>query len=351
MKLPISDYDIHIGDVIWEVLNELVTTRNYSKIAVVVDQNTAADCLPIFEKNTTFKAEIIKISAGEIHKNITTCLSIWEKMMALEFSRSALLINLGGGVIGDMGGFCAGTFKRGLDFIQMPTTLLSQVDASIGGKLGIDFQDVKNSIGLFQNPQAVLINPLFLKPLSQREIRSGFAEMLKHSLIAAGPQWKDLSQIKQLDGVDWASLLLNSLKIKRDIVEQDPFEKGIRKALNFGHTIGHAVESYFLNTENRLLHGEAIAIGMICETYLSHLKLNLPKAALEEVTKFVLAIYGKTIIPTEALAHLFAIMRQDKKNIGNTINFTLLTELGVASINQTASREEIINCLDYYNSL
>lgn len=349
--LALDDYNIYVGNDTWTTLNQQVKTGQYSKIIVLVDENTKADCLPIFDRNTTFDYHLIEIPAGEIHKNLETCQLIWSKMMTLQLSRGGLVINLGGGVIGDMGGFCASTFKRGVDFIQIPTTLLSQVDASIGGKLGIDFQQVKNSIGVFNNPKAVYANVDFLQTLSAREIRSGFAEIVKHSLIRNATQWQELLIINDLSEICWADYLVPSLAIKKEIVAIDPFEKGLRKALNFGHTIGHAVESYFLETENPLLHGEAIAVGMICETYLSVQNLELPLATLKEIEAFIFKIYGKIHLPEHAFNEMLGIMQQDKKNTDERINFTLLKAAGEGIVNETATMEQIVESLQHYNAL
>ena len=350
--LSLETYNIYIGDFKTNLKNFL-QEKNYTKLFVIVDDNTERDCLPILleylNSFTTFQT--IKISAGEIHKNIDTCLSIWQQMMNLGAERKSLTINLGGGVIGDMGGFCASTFKRGMDFIQMPTTLLSQVDASIGGKLGVDFMQVKNSIGVFNNPKAVFIDPLFLKTLSKREIRSGFAEIIKHSLIADKEQWLQQKTIDNLDVVEWKELLVPSLKIKKQTVEQDPFEKGWRKALNFGHTIGHAVEGVFLETDQPLLHGEAIAIGMICESYLSYQQVGLTKNELEIISQFLLKIYGRVHLPEIQFQEMIQLMKKDKKNENAQINFTLLESIGSASINHLSKESLIIESLKYYNDL
>ena len=348
--LELEDYNIYVGNDTWDILNDQVKNGEYSKIVVIVDTNTNEHCLPLFHHKVDFEYETIEILDGEIHINIDTCQFIWHKMMSLQFSRNGLVINLGGGVIGDMGGFCASTFKRGVDFIQMPTTLLSQVDASIGGKLGIDFQQIKNSIGVFNNPKVVYANFDFLKTLPAREIRSGFAEIIKHALIRDASQWKAIIEIQDLTEIDWSTYLVPSLKIKKEIVEIDPFEKGLRKALNFGHTIGHAIESHLLETDNRLLHGEAIAIGMICESYLSQ-KVGLSKEELKEIETFLLRIYGKVKLPMDAFDEMLNVMRQDKKNIGNQINFTLLEASGKGIVNQTATIEEIAEAMNYYNSI
>ena len=348
--LELGDYNIYVGNDTWDILNDQVKNGEYSKIIVLVDGNTNEHCLPLFDDKVDFEYETIKIEAGEIYKEIDTCQYIWFKMMSLQFNRSGLVINLGGGVIGDMGGFCASTFKRGVDFIQMPTTLLSQVDASIGGKLGIDFQQVKNSIGVFNNPKAVYANIDFLETLPAKEIRSGFAEIIKHSLIKDVSQWKTILEIEDLETVDWSTYLVPSLSIKKEIVEIDPFEKGLRKALNFGHTIGHAVESYFLETEKPLLHGEAIAIGMICESHLSQ-EVGLSKEELNEIQSFLIRIYGKTDLSTSAFNEMLGIMGQDKKNIGSQINFTLLESIGHGIVNQTATVNQIIEAMHYYNKI
>ncbi len=348
--IALNDYNIYVGVGSWETLQTYVSA--YPKVFVIVDENTERDCLPILE-NYLPKIILhrIVIPSGELNKNIGTCQIIWQEMMLKSANRNSLVINLGGGVIGDMGGFCASTFKRGMDFIQIPTTLLSQVDASIGGKLGIDFQQIKNSIGLFANPKAVFVNPIFLKTLSQREIRSGFAEIIKHTLIADAEQWEVLTRIPDLANVDWSVRLMPSLNIKKTVVEADPFEKGWRKSLNFGHTIGHAVESLFLETDAPLLHGEAIAIGMICESYLSCEILGMPQADLKAIVDFILKIYGKIDLSKLDKKELLELMLQDKKNDANVINFTLLDKIGTANVNQTTNEYLITKSLNFYEDL
>jgi 3-dehydroquinate synthase len=296
-----------------------------------------------------FRPHLIRIPAGERHKTLDSCRYIWEQLFAAGAGRNWCLLNLGGGVIGDMGGFCAGTFKRGMDFIQIPTTLLSQVDASVGGKLGIDFNDIKNSIGLFQDPVAVWADPAFFATLPPREVRSGFAEIIKHALIASAAQWERLQKITDLSAVDWVGWVADSVAIKRDIVEEDPHERGLRKALNFGHTIGHAIESYFLPTTTPLLHGEAIAAGMIAEAWLSYRQQGLPARELETITRYLLRIYGHQPVPEAAFAALITYMRQDKKNEDTRINFSLLPAPGTVAVNQTAEPGVITEALRYYN--
>ena len=350
-KISLADYDIFIGKE-WEAFDQLISNSGYSKIVVLVDENTKQHCLPLLLSNTKIKTpEVIEIPSGEAHKNIDTCNHIWRQMIDNQLDRNALMINLGGGVIGDMGGFCASTFKRGIDFIQVPTTLLSQVDSSIGGKLGIDFGNVKNSIGLFKNPKAVFINPDFLKTLSKREIRSGFAEMIKHGLIADSQIWNELKVIEDFENVDWIKHIVPSLIIKKQIVEADPFEKNVRKKLNFGHTIGHAIESLALDSGDALLHGEAIAAGMICESWQAMKNGHLPEKDLNEIVAYILKIFGKVDLTELPSSDLIALMRNDKKNEGNAINFTFLSQPGNALINQTCEENMIIESLKYYNQL
>jgi len=349
--LNLSDYKIHVGDV-WTAINKFLNENAFSKVAVIIDENTKKHCLPLLKANvTSYDFSLIEIPSGEINKTISTCELIWQRMMEYGLDRHSLTINLGGGVIGDMGGFCAATFKRGMAFIQIPSTLLAQVDASIGGKLGIDFNEVKNAVGLFQNPQAVFVDPVFLKTLSYKELRSGFAEIIKHGLIADANLWKDLATVEDIYSLNMEDLIYRSLLVKQNVVEQDPFEKGIRKVLNFGHTIGHALESVALNSSKPLLHGEAIAIGMVCEAWLSQKENNLTSVDLHTISKYIFGLYGKrTLLETDFPEYL-SIMVQDKKNQGKTINFTYLRSIGSSTFDCTSSEEAILDSLRYYNSL
>ena len=349
--LALDTYNIHVGAVS-DALPEVLNQQSFSQLFVLVDELTEEHCWPLIAPLVeSYSPKLIKIPSGELHKTIGTCQKIWQQLMENRAGRDALMLNLGGGVIGDMGGFAASTFKRGMSFVQIPTTLLSQVDASIGGKLGVDFMQVKNSIGLFRNPQAVLVDPTFLHTLSDRELRSGYAEVIKHSLIADQSQWEDLQNISNLRTADWDAIIPASLKIKQQIVEEDPFEKGLRKALNFGHTIGHAVEGHALETDTPLLHGEAIAIGMIGEAYLSAQRLELPQSDLDQIGNYLVTLYGKATLDTSNYATYLQLMGNDKKNEGKEINFSLLPATGAVSVNQTATSEEIIAALDYYNGL
>ncbi len=350
ITLALSSYNIHVGD-FWAAWKRFLGEKKYSHVFILVDEHTEKLCLAPNRAHFPENAHVISISAGEQHKNLETTQIIWKEMFGALADRQALLVNLGGGVIGDMGGFCAATFKRGFDFVQMPTTLLAQVDASIGGKLGIDFAQVKNSIGVFCNPKAVFIAPEFLATLPNREKLSGFAEIIKHALIADVKQWDALKKIENIEAVDWASYIVPSLKIKQHIVEIDPFEKRERKALNFGHTVGHAVESFALQTPAPLTHGEAIAVGMICELYLSKKVLGLNEKTLEDITRFILRLYGKHDLKQKNFDTLVALMQQDKKNEKQKINFSLIPSVGNVTVNVTTTEADIKESLLFYQRL
>lgn len=349
--LALDTYPILIGPVS-EALPQVLRQQRFSQLFVLVDENTKAYCWPLIADLLAGQhPRLIEIPAGEAHKNLQTCERIWRQLMENRAGRDALLLNLGGGVIGDMGGFAASTFKRGMPFVQIPTTLLAQVDASIGGKLGIDFGQVKNSIGLFRNPQAVLVDPAFLGTLPGRELRSGYAEVVKHSLVADRQQWESLLQLEDLRTADWGRIIPASLQIKQRIVEADPFEQGLRKALNFGHTIGHAVEGHALDTSTPLLHGEAIAIGMVGEAYLSHIQLGLPEEELQQITQYLIRTYGRPPLDPSHFPAYFKLMGNDKKNEGRAINFSLLSQTGTVEVNQTADPGQITAALEFYNRL
>lgn len=322
------------------------------KTFILLDENTEKFCLPIIEKELPENRQLIKIKSGEINKNLDTITHIWKTLSKGEANRKSLLINLGGGVIGDMGGFAASTFKRGIPFINIPTTLLSQVDASVGGKTGFDFMGLKNEIGCFNSPQKVLIYPPFLGTLDKENMRSGFAEMIKHALIYDAAHYEKLKlydiKSKVIDYDKLLKLIEKSVSIKKYFVKTDPYEKNIRKALNFGHTFGHAFESYFLGTKNELLHGKAVAFGMIFDAVLSNKKCGLPMEKVYDITEFITALYGKLLFKKSDYEKLFSLMQHDKKNEREQVNFTLISEIGKVVINQTASKTEIFETFDYY---
>lgn len=330
-----------------ESLKTFLGTRSYSKIIVLADTNTKRLCYPII-KDSLPKHTVITVKHGEENKNLQTCELIWSAMTEAQLDRHALMINLGGGVIGDMGGFCAATYKRGIDFIQIPTTLLSQVDASVGGKLGIDFQGFKNHLGVFTLPNAVLIDPVFLETLSEREKRSGFAEILKHCLIQDVNKWNEIRG-KDLADQDLPDLIAHSVEIKKKVVEQDPTEKGLRKILNFGHTLGHAIETFFLpQGKKRLFHGEAIATGMVCESYIAYKRGLIDERTLEQVEEFIFSIYGKVAIDAADFDTIIGLTLQDKKNKGKDVRFSLINATGSCLYDIVVTKNEMKKALEYY---
>lgn len=324
----------------------------YSATAVLVDENTHRDCYPRIAEQLPAHT-LIRIESGEERKNLHTCQQIWQQMTTARLDRKSLLLNLGGGVIGDMGGFCAATYQRGIDFIQLPTTLLAQVDASVGGKLGVDFQGLKNHIGLFVQPKLVWIDPAFLHTLPERELRSGFAEVIKHCLIADTDKWEEIRS-KSLLKQDFSDLIRHSVGVKRSIVEADPLEGGKRKLLNFGHTLGHAVETFFMESgrHKRLLHGEAIAVGMLAESWLATQKQGLSQENLLQIRDYLKSIFGTVTIPPEDFDEILNYTLHDKKNERKQVRAALIgTKIGEAVFDVTLSREEMSAALRAYHDL
>ena len=330
-------------------LEELLGRIPATQVGVLVDENTREHCLPLISMALPENHRIIEIHSGEVNKNLDTCRSIWQSLTEARFDRTSLLINLGGGVIGDMGGFCAATFKRGIPFINIPTTLLAQVDASIGGKLGIDFAGLKNHIGLFSEPQAVIMDPAFLRTLPHREFMSGYAEIIKHCLIADAEMFGNLPGT-QLTADSIAPLIAHSVRIKSAIVAADPQEAGQRKILNFGHTLGHAIESHYLDQPGaKLLHGEAVAIGMICEAYLSYRKCGLVETDLQRITRYLMKLYKKGPITMSSARSIVNLTVQDKKNLAQTVRCALLSSIGACTYNISVSETEMTEAIEYYN--
>jgi 3-dehydroquinate synthase len=331
-------------------LAKLLSEISYSQLFLLVDQNTATHCLPKIKSIIPPETHLMTIQPGEKNKTLQTCSEIWASMTDAQLDRKALFLNLGGGVVGDMGGFCASIYKRGIRFINLPTTLLSQVDASVGGKLGVDFNGLKNHLGVFNQPETILIAPEFLKTLPQKELRSGYAEIIKHGLIRDKAYFESLSFNSWPDS-NWKKLILQSVEIKKSVVEEDPKEAGLRKILNFGHTIGHAIETFYLDGPKHLLHGEAIAAGMICEAYLSRKKLSLSQTELEKIQSAFLQVFGKILISAEDTSPILDYCLQDKKNEASTLLFSLLNSIGDCTFNIPITREEILESIQYYQSL
>lgn len=349
-----DNYFIHFNENSYIELNTYLSENKPTKLFVLVDENSNKHCYPIFieQLETDAIIEVIEIESGETNKNIDTCINLWNVLTELGADRKSLLINLGGGVITDMGGFVASTFKRGIQFINIPTTLLSMVDASVGGKTGVDLGVLKNQVGVFSNPEMVLVDVQFLSTLSEREMISGMAEIIKYGLTYDIKLWDEVSRFKKLNTNELARIIYRSIEIKNEVVKEDPKEYGIRKILNYGHTLGHAIESYHLESDHKktLTHGEAIAIGMITEAYISHKLLNFPKNILEEIKQNIKAIYGSVTIEKPDYTPILDLLKHDKKNTNGNVNFVLLNNLADYKLNCLVPEELLIKSLDYYQS-
>lgn len=340
-----NGYPIYFLENGYEAFNQLLTDEKYSSIFVLVDEHSNEYCLPHFlaQVATELRIEVIEINSGENSKNIETCVQIWNVLTELGADRKSVVINLGGGVVTDIGGFVASTFKRGIDFVHVPTTLLAMVDAAIGGKNGVDLGNLKNQIGVINAPKIIIVDSGYLETLPKNEMRSGLAEMLKHGLVHDRTYWQSLSNLQALDFDDFDALIYRSIVIKNTIVMKDPTENGIRKALNFGHTLGHAIESYFLSHDhkNRLLHGEAIAAGMILESYLSWQKNLISEQEYSEIKQTINDLFERISFDIDDLEQIHQLLIHDKKNEYGTIQFALLDSIGKIKINQTAEKELI----------
>ncbi|MGG7034493.1 MAG: 3-dehydroquinate synthase [Flavobacterium sp.] len=349
-----NDYRIHFNEDGYDSLNEYLKQNKYSKIFVFADSNTNELCLPNFlsRLETELELEIIEFEAGEENKNIETCIQLWNVLTELGADRKSLIINVGGGVVTDLAGFVASTFKRGLDFINVPTTLLSMVDASVGGKTGIDLGNLKNQIGVINNPKMVLIDSNFLETLPQNEMRSGLAEMLKHGLIFDKNYWNKFLNLSEIDFADFDQLIHRSVEIKNEIVNQDPTEKGIRKALNFGHTLGHAIESYFLENESKqkLLHGEAVAVGMILESNIALQNHLISESEYIQIKSTIKNIFEEIYFEEKDINCILELLVHDKKNEFGKIHFSLIEGIGKAKINQETENKTIKSAFEDYKT-
>lgn len=337
-----------------EVLTAAVADCEKDRLFILTDETTKALCLPVIERYDCLKgAQVITIGATDTHKTLDSLAHVWEALGEGGATRHSLLINLGGGMVTDLGGFAASTFKRGINYINIPTTLLSMVDASVGGKTGINFRGLKNEIGVFNNAATVILDTQFLKTLDAENILSGYAEMLKHGLIDSEAHWAELvnfslGNIESIETLgNLSKILEKSVAVKQRIVTEDPTEHGIRKALNLGHTAGHAFESFALKHQP-ILHGYAVAYGLVCELYLSCIKTGFPTDKMHQTVNFIHEHYGKMAITCDDYPQLMELMTHDKKNVAGIINFTLLGGIGDIRINQTATKDEIYEALDFY---
>ena len=334
--------------------NELATAISeceHDRIFILTDETTANVCYPVVKDFFCLKkATPITIGATDTHKNIESLSHVWKSLGDGKATRHSLLINIGGGMVTDLGGFAASTFKRGIDFINIPTTLLAMVDASVGGKTGINFNGLKNEVGVFNTPQFVIIDTQFLQTLDTENIRSGYAEMLKHALIANEKMWAEhiLFDLANPDLKQLQKMVAQSIDVKKRIVTADPYEQGMRKALNLGHTIGHAFEAFAMKKGKTIPHGYAVAYGLIGELYLAAIKTGFPTDKMRQTVTFVREYYGQMTITCKEYDELIELMKHDKKNSSGTINFTLLSDIGKIKINQTATEEEIKEALDFF---
>ena len=353
-SITTDSYAVHFNATGYEELNNYLKDNGFSKIFIIVDNNTHDHCLPHFmsKLETDLDCEIIEIEAGEVNKNIDTCVGVWNALSELGADRKSLIINVGGGVVTDLGGFVACTFKRGLKYINVPTSLLAMVDASVGGKTGVDLGALKNQVGVISSGDMVLVDTSFLDTLPQNQLKSGLAEMLKHGLIYDPLYWNKFLDLSDLSLSDLDDLIHASVQIKNTIVTADPYEHGLRKTLNFGHTLGHAVESYYLSETDKeqLLHGEAIAIGMIMETYISAELLGFPKVEMEIIKETFLKIFNKISIDASDYDAIIELLKYDKKNEHGNINFVLLENIGVPKIDCLVENDLLIKAFEYYNS-
>ncbi len=351
-SIATPQYSIHFNSACYTEFNTYLQNSNFSKIFILVDSNTHNYCLPYFlsQVATTQVLEIIEIEAGEINKTIDTCAGVWSTLSDGDADRKSLMVNLGGGVVTDLGGFVASTFKRGIAFINVPTSLLAMVDASVGGKTGVDLGVLKNQIGVINFSEMVLIDTNFLSTLPQNEMRSGLAEMLKHGLIQDEVYWNKMSDLSQSSLADLDNLIYESVIIKKNVVIQDPHEDGLRKTLNFGHTLGHAIESYFLSSEEKtsLLHGEAVAIGMILACYISNKLTGFPTEKLKSIRETLSKTYGKVEFDDQDYLQIIELLKFDKKNTHGNINFVLLEDIGIPKIDCKVSNALILESFNYY---
>jgi 3-dehydroquinate synthase len=348
-EIKSDGYSVFVGNRSISRLNQFIKSSGYSKVFILCDENTFNHCLPdlLYSCASLHESELLEIESGEASKNLAICNDLLKSLSESKADRKSLLLNLGGGVIGDLGGFTASIYLRGIDFIQVPTTLLAMSDSSVGGKTGVDLDGIKNQIGTFSNPAAVFIYPKFLQTLNERELISGFAEIIKIALINDKKLFTSVSRLNSINSKSVIRFIDKSISIKNKIVKKDPREKNIRRALNFGHTIGHALESYYLSSNNQILHGEAVALGMIAEAFISY-RLNLiSKPEFKRIESIIKKFFGNQNLPKPILQKLFNLLNYDKKNQSGKINFTLLNGIGSCKINCIVSDELISESVNF----
>ncbi len=344
---------VYRNDIAWEVFSKKIREEAPSKIFILTDENTNYHCLPYFLKKQKIEnPETILIPAGEIHKNIATCTRVWKALSEKGADKNSLLINLGGGVITDLGGFVASTFMRGIAFVNIPTSLLAMVDASVGGKNGVDLDSIKNQIGVINLPEMVLLDVAFLRTLPNEHLVSGLAEMLKHAIIHSNEYWNRVKNVDFSRKDEFEKLIWDSVEIKKEIVAKDPFEKDLRKTLNYGHTLGHAIESYFLENESKktLLHGEAVAIGLILATHISMESIGFPMEKLNNITQTILNFFPKQVFSKNDIEAIINLMVFDKKNRNGKVLFVLLEDIGACKTTCIVDNGLIFNAFQFYKN-
>lgn len=338
----------------WEILSTYMEAEKPSHLFVITDENTEEHCLSLFSEKIAINISVenITIPAGEKHKNLTTSLGVWETLSEKGADKNCLIVNLGGGVVTDLGGFVASAFKRGLPFINIPTSLLAMVDASVGGKNGVDLGHLKNQIGVINLPECVVVDIDFLKTLPQEQLISGLAEMLKHGLIHSTEYWERVKKVNISEKNEFENLIWDSIAIKEEIVKQDPYERNLRKTLNYGHTLGHAIESYFLESKEKtiLLHGEAVAIGIILATHISAELLDFPKERLKDVTATVLKYFPKKNFDKNDIEAVIKLLAFDKKNRNGKVLFVLLKDIGQYKTDCEVPNSLIYKSFEYYKN-
>lgn len=353
--MPQLEGMVYRNEKAWKTLASHIEKMHYSQIFIIVDENTERFCLPLFfhKINSDIKNDILKVKSGEQHKNIDSCIDLWRQLSAKNADRHCLIINLGGGMVTDLGGFVASTYKRGVSHVHVPTTLLAMVDASIGGKNGIDFGKAKNQIGTINQPKMVIVEPDFLNTLPERQLISGSAEMIKHGLIHSAGVWERVSAMDFSDKKSLEKLIWESIEIKNEIVSLDPHEENLRKTLNYGHTLGHAIESHCMESTHRepLLHGEAVAIGMILATYISNQILDFPEDTMGEVCKRIISVFPRQEFSKKEIDNIISLLLFDKKNRNGKVLFVLLYEIGSWKTNCSVDNELIFRAFEYYGNL
>ncbi|MFT4753033.1 MAG: 3-dehydroquinate synthase [Salibacteraceae bacterium] len=354
MRIQADSYEVITKDAMAEMVTFINTHYPNSKRYIIADHNTLQHCLPIIDSylgQLKVEQQVFNIEPGEGSKSMDLAYQLWENFTDLGLSRGDVILNIGGGVVSDLGGFVAATYKRGVDVINVPTTLLAMADAAVGGKVGVNFNQLKNHLGYFSNPKAVFIHPDFLHTLPDREFVSGYAEMIKHALISDKKAWTEM--VKQgAPSIDFATKILPaSIAIKNEFVKVDPLDKGKRRVLNFGHTMGHAIETLFMDSDTEVLHGEAVAAGMICAAYISYKQCGLSKNSVMEISNLLQTIFDLEFVSWLMAENLALPLKHDKKNEGESLRFVLLTEPGAAVYDQEVSMELALRSFEFVQSV